>query len=227
MFPTGHFKSSGLSRVFSGRLWGRARASLRPAYDYSRWMGAGGGAKLKRRTPSELTKITNCNCPLINRGNSFNCDTYCSFCPMPARSANALDKSYGITFGSRRKRTKFFWRASDWSLVGALHPVPPARTREDSARWNEMKWFMSWTGWRIRLWMNALSLSRKQVCVIESLSGAGCRRKGSERDGSCSKYCAAWIRREYFQRASVFVWLQWITVQCHSSISFDGWHKNI
>lgn len=59
-----------LSRVFSGRLWGRERASLRSACDYSRWMGAGGGAKLARRTPSELTKNTNCNCPLINRGNT-------------------------------------------------------------------------------------------------------------------------------------------------------------
>lgn len=40
----------------------RARALLRPARDYSpQW--AGGGAKL--RTPSELTKNTNCDCPLI------------------------------------------------------------------------------------------------------------------------------------------------------------------
>lgn len=50
-------------------MWGRARASLRPARDYSPLNGrlAEGRSLLRLRlTPSELIQITNCNCFLIN-----------------------------------------------------------------------------------------------------------------------------------------------------------------
>lgn len=65
---TGHFKIVVVYPEFGESGCEGARASLRPARDYSRLNGrpAEGRSSL-RLTPSELTKITNCNCLLINQ----------------------------------------------------------------------------------------------------------------------------------------------------------------
>lgn len=67
VFQTGHFKIVVVYPEFSESGCEGARASLRPARDYSRLNGrpAEGRSSL-RLTPRELTKITNCNCLLIN-----------------------------------------------------------------------------------------------------------------------------------------------------------------
>lgn len=66
--------------------------------------------------------------------------------------------------------------------------------------------------------MNPPSLSGERVCVIQSLSGAGCRVRGSERDGRRSKYCAVRFRRDVesnFKGTQVFMSPQRITIFIH------------
>lgn len=70
----------------------RARASLWPATDYSQLNGRSAeGRSSHRLTPSELTKITNCDCPLIKRGNFTLQRHTCSFDTRRAGAAGALD----------------------------------------------------------------------------------------------------------------------------------------
>lgn len=99
-------------------------------------------------------------------------------------------------------------------VAGAFFELLPRCIRCHLCRTARRRWEIRTTGWRARLWMNPLSLSRKRV-PYTPLAPAARSRGGSERDGRRSKYRVA-TAPEYFYGLWVFVSTQRITVHSHS-----------
>lgn len=97
-FRTGHVK---IGVVYPECSWQGVRARACVAVAGDRLLALNGrsaeGRSSHRLTPSELTKITNCDCPLIKRGNFTLQRHTCSFDTRRAGAAGALDtRSSGI-----------------------------------------------------------------------------------------------------------------------------------
>lgn len=165
---------------------------------------AGGGAKLASRTPSELTKITNCNCPFFNHhfivtrtlisdpdlSNIYHSarrvppgwlsprsDRIRGFRELPIEAPECRYASGGTCSHL----------GEDCALEGD-EVIDQSMDRMVNSVMNESGVFVSQAG------------ARGGVSLVPRLS----RRRGSERDGTRSKYCAPWNHWEYYLRVWVF-----------------------